>query len=310
MTPTQWDELVWLAKARLESLGFGNSVKAALDPTQGLVPSGYPPLWPSAVGWLSLGRDSLTSHTLAATAMVLLALAAALEAWWHRLRDARWFALAALLAPLIWVHLRSTYLDLPVGLLGVALLGHLLTHSTRPPVIALAIAVVAAGLKDEGVTHTLAATIASLAIVAASRRKSWRLLLPAALAVATALGWRFLSTLSGVHDSDHDLGTAYWHWAPRLLTLVVLHASALSSWGIFWAVALAAFLMPTSDQQQRGLKVAMACNVAFMIVALLCGPERVRVFAENGTLINRLLVQLWPIGAVGVTLALAESPPR
>ena len=38
----------------------------------------------------------------------------------------------------------------------------------------------------------------------------------------------------------------------------------------------------------------------FTAAALLSGPERVRVFAENGTLLNRLLLQLWPCAALVV----------
>jgi len=53
--PTAWDEFIWLGKARFESLGFGAGIQAALDPAQHVIPAGYPPLWPAAVGWLSLG---------------------------------------------------------------------------------------------------------------------------------------------------------------------------------------------------------------------------------------------------------------
>ena len=77
--PTLWDEFVWLAKARFESLGFGASVAAALNPQEHLIPPGYPPLWPAAVGWLALGRDSLDAHVVAGSLVLLLSAGAALE---------------------------------------------------------------------------------------------------------------------------------------------------------------------------------------------------------------------------------------
>ena len=39
---------------------------------------------------------------------------------------------------------------------------------------------------------------------------------------------------------------------------------------------------------------------------LVAGPPRVRAFAENGTLLNRVLVQLWPL-AVALLLAALET---
>jgi hypothetical protein len=60
--------------------------------------------------------------------------------------------------------------------------------------------------------------------------------------------------------------------------------------------------------EARGLGFALVANLAFMMVALLVGPERVRVFAENGTLLNRLLMQLWPLGVLVIWFGL--SAPR
>ena len=309
LVPTQWDELVWLGKARLESLGFGAGVRAALDSSQHLVPPGYPPLWPSAVGWLALGRDALPAHTLAASVLVLLALAAALEAWAPLVERPSPLAVAvALAAPLAWVHLRSTYVDLPVGLLALALLGQLLRSvDGRPPVEALALAVLLAGFKDEGLAHVVAATVAAWVVVGRTRA-AWRLLLPALLALLFAGTWRALLASAGISDSDHALAAPYWPWVPKLGALLWLHASDVFSWGVFWAVVIAVMVRRGPGDASRALRWLVLCDLAFVAVELLCGPERVRVFAENGTLVNRLLMQLWPAAAALVVLGLGDSP--
>lgn len=308
--PTQWDEYVWLGKARLESLGFGAGVRAALDASQQLIPRGYPTLWPSAVGWVSLGHDALSTHTLAASLLVLLALAAALDAWAPLLPDRLgWPAIAAVLAvPLAWVHMRSTYVDLPLGLLGVALLGQLLRGTdARPPVEATALALVLVGFKDEGLAHVLAASAAAWLVVG-RRGGAWRLVVPTVLAlVATGL-WRWLERRAGVDNVDHALSAPYWPWVPTLAQLLWRHASELFSWGVFWAVALAVLLGRPDGDGPRALRWLLLADLTFIAVELLCGPERVRVFAENGTLVNRLLMQAWPAAAGAVLFALATAP--
>lgn len=298
--PTEWDEFVWLAKARFESLGFGAGVHAALDPAAQVIPAGYPPLWPAAVGWLSLGHDALSTHVLAASLLVLLCALTALETFWSERPSL--LALAVLVAaPLVWVHLRSIYVDLPVGLLGLAVLGLLLRDPDRPPLLAAVLALVLAGFKDEGLAQVVAATAAAL-LVHGLRR--WRLALPALLALITVATWRWLVHSHGVTLFDHALGVPQWDWAPRLLQLLVLHASDVFSWGVFWAVTVAMVFTPSTDPTARALKVMLVLLALFAAAALLGGPERVRVFAENGTLLNRLLLQLWPCAALLVWLGL------
>lgn len=280
--PTYWDEFVWLAKARL---GFGG-VEAALDPAQKVIPQGYPPLWPEAVSWVSLGQDSLHAHTLAASLLVLLALATALEVWAVKIQ---WWILAV---PLVWVHLRATYLDLPVGLLGLALLGLLLQ---RPSVSAVAIAVVLVGIKDDGVAQVLAATGAALAFGAS---RSWRQAMPAGVALLAVGVWKWLTQQHGTAAVDHAFDGFAWPWISTLVKLFAVHATDVFSWGVFWAVALAALVLP--DPRLRPLRAMLVLLVLLMAAALLIGPERVRVFAENGTLLNRLLLQLWPAAAAAL----------
>ncbi|MBX7097414.1 MAG: hypothetical protein K1X89_06870 [Myxococcaceae bacterium] len=302
-TPTQWDEFVWLAKARLESLHFGAGVSAALDPAQHLIPVGYPPLWPAAVGWVSLGHDALETHTFAAALLVVLALGVALEAWAPHFDGRRALLVvgAVLMTPLVWIHLRSVYVDLPVGLLALALLGHLLAEAPRPQ--ALAIALVLAGLKDEGVTHVLAVSAAAFMVGQRGLRRS----IPALLALGAVWTWRSLATAHGVANADHAFTAPAWGWLPQLGQLVVLHASDVFSWGVFWALVVAAMVRAPQERSARALRLAIVLNLGFIAAALLVGPERVRVFAENGTLLNRLLMQVWPAAAALVALQLAPS---
>ena len=295
--PTQWDEFVWLGKARFESLGFGAGVQAALEPSQHVIPAGYPPLWPSIVGWLSLGHDSITTHVLAASVLVLLCAATALEA--IAAQRPSLLAMAVLAAaPLVWVHARSTYVDLPVGLLGVAFVS-LLLSSDRPPLLAGVIAVVLVGFKDDGLAQVLAGTGAALLV-----QRKWRLALPAVAALITMATWRWLVQSHGVPLFDHALGMPQWSWVPRLFQLLAWHASELFSWGVFWAVTLGVLVTPSRDSTVRALKAMLGLLLFFTAVALLAGPERVRVFAENGTLLNRVLLQFWPSAALLVVSGL------
>jgi len=305
--PTQWDEFIWLAKARLESQGFGAGVTAALDPALHVLPPGYPPLWPEAVSWVALGSDALEAQVLAGSLLLVLALGSAMEAWWPVVRRARPMVLISLAAtctaPLVWVHLRSVYVDLPLGLLALALLGFLC--SGRPG-LASVVAVVMAGLKDEGLPQVLAATVGAMAVMGVQRPLLPRLA-PAGLAVLVVMTWRLLLARHDITVVDHALATPAWAWAPDLVRLLVLHAADVFSWGVFWAVVLSVALMRRDSPSVIALSWSLLASLAFIAAALLAGPERVRVFAENGTLINRLLMQLWPTAALLVWLGLSDD---
>jgi hypothetical protein len=311
LTPTQWDEFVWIAKARLESLGFGGGVRAALDPTMGLIPPGYPPLWPASIGWLSLHVDDIGADVLSGSLLMLTCVATLIEvsrgekddalAPWPRGSSA---ALLTVLfaSPLIWVHLRSTYVDLPVGLLSASLAVCLLRARERPSLLAVVLAVVLASFKDEGLLHVFAATAAGLAV---HGLRKWRLGLPALAAVFSAALWKLLLHLNDVSVKDHAVGALAFGEAANMLKLIALHMFDLHSWGIFWAFAFAALVLAKSELA-RGLRIALLGLFVVTFFALLAGPERVRVFAENGTLLNRLLLQLWPTAA----LLIASSWPK
>jgi len=302
--PTLWDEFVWLAKARFESLGFGASVAAALNPQEHLIPPGYPPLWPAAVGWLALGRDSLDAHVVAGSLVLLLSAGAALESVVLALgaRRPSGVVLAVLLVstPFLWVHLRSTYVDLPMGLLAVALLASLLVPSRL--VVATVLAVVLVSVKDEGVAHVAAATVSALLV-----RRRREVVVPAAAGLVAVMTWRLLASSHGVVIVDHAFAAPAWGWVPVLGRLLLLHATDLFTWGVFWAVAVACLLQRPRLELQRALRVMLSASLGLLSAALLVGPERVRAFAENGTLLNRLLVQLWPAACVVVLLAMERG---
>lgn len=299
--PLYWDELVWLGKARFVSLGFDAEVVASLDSSLRLIPRGYPTLWPSAVGWLSCGRDAVAAQVAASAVWVALSAGVALEAWASRLKASLTlmkagvlWALALLVTPLVWVHLRSSYVDLPLGLLGLALVGRMTASESRP-LVASALALVLPGLKDEGIVYVAAAVTVSLPLL---KRAELSRLLPAVAGLGGLLVWRALLHSHAVVDGDHAFDAFAWRWAPQLASLLWLHATDVFSWGLVWPMAFAVMLWPARTSEIRTLKRAALVMGLTMVAALLAGPEKVRVFAENGTLLNRLLLQLWPTFAL------------
>lgn len=290
--PLYWDEFVWLAKARLTSISFDEVTRAALDPQAGVIPAGYVPLWPSSVGWLSLGQDSLSGHVVGSSLLLLVCFAAAIESWWASFSTARWWVLVpACAAPLALVHFRAAYVDLPIGLLAAALLGRLLDG--RAGIESIAMAVLLAGFKDEGVTLLVSVSVVA-AVLGSMKARS---LGPLLAGVATLIIWRWQVGRSGVEVFDHTLHVPAFDWLPSLGRLLAFHLFDLASWGLTWPLALAT-LTVRGDRTAQALKWALVANLVFLCAAVLMGPERLRVFAENGTLLNRLLLQSWPIAAL------------
>jgi hypothetical protein len=241
---------------------------------------------------------------VAAALLVVLATAAAMEAW----EASGWeLAVGLLAAPLVLVHVRSIYVDLPVGLLALALLGHLVRQGAGLAPVAVALAAVLPALKDEGLAHALAATAAA-GVVGRGRAGAWRLWLPGVVALASTGVWRWLAWAHGVENVDHSLVSPLWSWAPTLGRLLVLHAADVWTWGVFWPVVLAVAVASCAGPEDRAVRGFLVAALGLLGLALLTGPERVRVFAENGTLVNRMLVQLWPAAAVLVWRGL-KAPP-
>lgn len=303
MTPTGWDEFVWLGKARLESVGFGTGATSALNAHAHLMPPGYPTLWPASVGWLSIGADDLTALTVSATFLLLVCCGTFIERLARDGVSPGWASapipvifllfVGCLGAPLVLVHLRSTYVDLPMGLLGAALFLEL--RSPAPsPLVAASLAVVLVGFKDEGLAHLLSACAG-----AAYCRGSFRGVNRATYVALTAglvgfASWQLALSSHGI-GRDHGSFSPSISWFPSLLRLAFSHATELVSWGLFWPITLAALLHARLHRPTAGAALALVLNLGFVCAMLLLGPPRVRAFAENGTLVNRILVQMWPL---------------
>jgi hypothetical protein len=309
--PLYWDEFIWLGKARLVAQGAGTLRDATLD-ARVVVPAGYPLFWPIAVGWLAAHRTDAATLVVAARTLVATTAVIYLGALGARARHRGWvFATAAVgvvAAPFVFVHLRSVYVDLPVGLLTAALGALLVVPASRSS--ALVVAVVAAALasaKDEGFVHV--AVVASIATIPALRaRDASRLLSPLAAWLGAAvpfLAWRVLLVEHGATDPDHGLGLPDVTTVLPLLRIFASHALDVQSWGLFWPIVAGVALSEATRRDARGAAARLfasmlACDVAAVFVGLTACPERVHEFAEGGTLVGRLLLQEVPLAIVMV----------
>jgi hypothetical protein len=303
--PIAWDELVWLARARVGSGGPSVLVARGLDPGGGLVPSGYPigaGVLQSLMACLDDDLNALTGGTgaLVAFSCAVFALALAQTPVVSR----RVAALVLVTTPLAWVHLRTGMLDLPVGMLAGAFA--LSVHGAGRGDAGLArlgpaIALLLAALKDEGAMYVV--VIAATSLLDRSQRRS---MLPHAMAGAAAalsivIGWRARLALSGTAAEHHALVGLALGSVGALLAELVRAASDLASFGGSLAmvvVTVAVSLGPRSPPFVRALALAWIGCIAGTFAALLVGPDAVRSFAVSGTLWPRLLVQLMPLGTV------------
>lgn len=334
-TLVYWDSFVWLAKARIESEGWGALRMASLDRSADVVPSGYPLLWPLAASWLSMSGRTMDALSAGAAAMTLITLLLFLDAvtdMFDGRADAasapaprpRWSpaALGLLgITPLVFVHLRSAYADLPVGLLAATCTLRLARSFERAPSqsmgdvsIAAIAAAALAGVKDEGAAH-VAAMLAAVLVM----RIAWRERVPLGpiLAVFTAtvipvIGWRALLWTHQVINGDHQLSAPDVAAAGAIGRAVVRHITDTRSWGALWPIAVACVGLVlvrrgTFRTMTRFATLAFVGEAALLAAALVFGPSRVRVFAFEGTLINRLLLQLVPSAGAMLVLALGDA---
>ncbi len=336
-TPSYWDSFVWLAKARIESGGWGALRAAALDQSTDVVPSGYPLLWPLAASWLSMGGHSMEALAAGAAAMTLVTLMLFLDAAadasgsgraaaTDAVREPRWAALGLALVgvtPLVFVHLRSAYADLPVGLLAATCTLRLARSVERggdsPGDLAVAAmtATALAGMKDEGIAHVAALVVALIVV------KVWKLwvgerlpLAPGIVVLAAAAipfnGWRMLLASHHVVDADHSPSPPAFQAAGAIARTVLSHLADTRSWGALWPIAFAcvALVLARGSAFRSATRLAtfaFLAEGALLVAAILFGPARVRVFAFEGTLINRLLLQLAPAAGAMLMLALADA---
>ena len=335
--PLYWDAFVWLGKARIESNGLGALRAAALDANADVIPHGYPLLWPLAASWLSMFGKNAAALVAGAAAATLLALLLFLDATAEAFQGGdpppagfearpRWAfagAMALLLVvPMFWVHLRSAYADLPVGLLAATCalrLGRCLERpddSRRDVAVAVIAATILAGTKDEGIGHVAAIVVAAALLEPrAGQKEARRWLAVVGSAAVLFIGWRALLGAHHVVNTDHELSTPAVGALGGIGRVVLASATDTRTWGALWPLAggavAAVFAKGSSFRPATRLAaLALVGQAALLAMALVFGPDRVRTFAFEGTLVNRLLLQLAPLAGALLALSLGDAASR
>jgi hypothetical protein len=225
--------------------------------------------------------------------------------------------------PLVFVHLRSSYADLPVGLLAATCTLRLVRSVERggdaPGDLSVAAmtAVALAGIKDEGMAHVVALVVALIVVKVWKLWAGDRLPLAPGLAVLAAAaipfnGWRLLLASHHVVDADHSLSRPDFHSAGAIGQTVLAQLADTRTWGALWPIAFACAALVlargnTFRSATRLATFAFLAEGALLVSAIVVGPARIRVFAFEGTLINRLLLQLAPAAGAMLMLALADA---
>jgi hypothetical protein len=306
--PMAWDELVWLARARIGAEGPFALTSRALDPSGGLTPAGYP-IGAGVLQAAFAGFDGeLTALTSGTSALVLFA-ASAFVLVLRRTSTIAWgpVALVVMGAPLMWVHLRTGMLDLPLGLFAatfaMALLGARSGDATLMR-LAPALAVVMSGLKDEGAMYVAVIALACLGQAALRRTLRTHAGLAVLIAVAVVGTWRARLMLAGVSAEHHAAAGFALGALPDVLRELLRAACDVRSFGASLALVVAAIGMSLVTRggddalaSERALSIAWLACVGCTLLALLLGPDAVRSFATSGTLWPRFLIQLVPLGA-------------
>lgn len=305
--PLYWDEHVWLAKVRLGPLALR---EAALDPASHVIPRGYPIVASLAESLFALGRADLDAITAGAAALGVLAASTAISVLPPR-RALAW-TLALLTMPLLWIHLRSAYLDVIVGLLALTLALCLQARSAHARHGAIAVAFVLAGAKDEGLAHVIAVTAAHV-LSQTTRREALREAAPSLTAALLAAGaWAALRAVHGVTSDDHALGLAGLTDLGAIALELARAMTDLDSFGLAWPSALGASLAAFASDTPRSKRLALALllQLLSLTAGLALGTDRVVAFTLDGTVAPRLLVQLAPLAAWLVCEVIVELPLR
>ena len=290
-------------------------MERALDPQSELVPRGYPVIAAVLEACFAMRDDSLASLVSGGTALVVAVLALyvlLLDRGAASAFEERATLVVLACTPLAWVHLRSVQLDLPIGLLVGALVLAIerADQNDRLGIPAAVVAALLLGIKDEGLSAALAVAIA-LGTWGASpraRRAAW--LAFASLASAVIV-FRVRLLLAGSANDDHTLGTATPGAIVPLLGDALRDASDLQTWGLVPSIALAACLValrPGTPDRARKLALLLALHSLGLLVALVVGPQQVRDFAFEGTLLDRLGLQLLPTAALLIPRLVSEAP--
>lgn len=314
--PLFWDEHVWLTRAAAAAFDPRGFVDRALSPSTDLVPRGYPLFAAFATAQLAGFTPTPVALVAASTMVRVLAVAVFIVAVVRHARRSRLREAVAVLgvffaAPLVFAHLRSGQWDISVGVLSATVLLSLLDGQLA---LATSSAVLVSGIKDEGSVHVIAVCLAYAFVHRGERDRRW--LLPLAAAVAVAGTHRILVALHGAANDDHSVRTVAFGFFDDLPRLVVLHATDVVTWGLLPAVALvalarAARLRTTPlTAPTRTLLTALAFVLVADVLALLLGPDQVREFALEGTLLNRLALESLPLLLVAAPELFAMPAPR
>jgi hypothetical protein len=214
--------------------------------------------------------------------------------------------------PLLWIHLRSAYLDVIVGLLALTLALLLQARSAHARHGAIAIAFVLAGAKDEGLAHVIAVTAAH-ALSQATRREALREAAPSLTAALLAAGaWAALRAVHGVTSDDHALGLAGLTELGAIALELARAMTDLDSFGLAWPAALGASIAAFASDAPRSKRLALALvlQLLSLTAGLALGTDRVVAFTLDGTVAPRLLLQLAPLAAWLVCEVIVEVPLR
>jgi|GEM_PF-2322548 len=316
--PMAWDELVWLARARVGAEGPLALAARSLDPHGGLTPAGYP-IGAGVLQAAFAGLDGdLTALTSGTSALVLFAVATFVLVL-RRSTEIAWgpVALVVMGAPLMWVHLRTGMLDLPLGLFAAAFAMALLGAGRGDATLvrlAPALAVVMSGLKDEGAMYVVVIVLGCMGQGSLRRGLRAHAGLAVLVAVAVVGAWRARLMFAGVSAEHHAAAGFAVGALPDLLRELVRAASDLRDFGASLALVVAAMAMSLLTRRgddamasERALSLAWLACIGCTLLALVVGPDAVRSFATSGTLWPRFLVQLVPLGAIVVGARLGRE---
>jgi hypothetical protein len=312
-TPCFWDAFVWLAKARYAAGGLGGLIQGGLHTTlPPFVPSGYPLLEPLSVALLagfSPRPEAVVAGAIGLEILTILLFVCAIaddERLSPPARAKRLATVALLLlaSPLVLVHLRSAYVDLPLRLLVGAFA--VLLRRRHSGVACGVIAVAAAALKDEGMVHIAAMTLVGASFGLARDRDGAlvrRSIACGLSAAAVTAAWHLRLQMSGVANVDHALSLPDWHRLRPLAGSTVEHLLEFRSWGALGVLGvggtLAAVIKPRSVPRDAvWFAMLLLADALVLFVALLATPGRVMEFATEGTLLNRLAMQLAPLATL------------
>lgn len=311
--PLYWDEFVWLAKPRLAGLAPAAFVDEVLRQGSFAIPHGYPVLAATSVAALSGFAVDPPTLFDAAQLFALVAAATFVLLADGDGRPRALLALSLVACPLFLVHVRSAYLDVPVGLGAASVLVALERRAGRAAAV---LAVFLVGMKDEGVVHlvAVAGTSATLALRDGRGGDARRALGALAAGALAFVGWRVRLAVAGVSGLDHAVEVPALARVPTVLATLGAQALESTSLGALFGVALGAAVVglaaPATSPTTRRPWVFVA-DLATLPLGLLLAPERVMDFLRAGTLASRMLLQTAPLAALVVTGALVpRARPR